>query len=298
MALAMHNFQDSQRVLPPTHGWHPRPASGKTFTDGGAFGSGFFHILPYIEQTALFNNTLSRQSYTYGASSTQSYNYSSTYNDPTYGYSYTYSYSYTQSQQTFVSGGFMAYWAARATAPVKLFYSSLDPSSSPTYTYVSYLLNKEVLNNPIGIHQITDGSSNTVLLAEGYALCYSYSTYNYRYGYYNQVTDGYSYSYSINYKFTGSYYLQYYPSGTYSYSYNYGYTYTPKFGLAGGKTFQVQPNYQQGQCDPDVPQGLSPGSLQVALADASVRGLRPGMTPATWNAAVTPQGGDTLGSDW
>jgi hypothetical protein len=36
----------------------------------------------------------------------------------------------------------------------------------------------------------------------------------------------------------------------------------------------------------------------VGLADGSVRSVGPNVTPATWWAAVTPNQGDNLGSDW
>jgi hypothetical protein len=38
--------------------------------------------------------------------------------------------------------------------------------------------------------------------------------------------------------------------------------------------------------------------MQVTLADASVRTLSRGMSGDTWWAAVTPAGGEVLGSDW
>jgi prepilin-type N-terminal cleavage/methylation domain-containing protein len=40
------------------------------------------------------------------------------------------------------------------------------------------------------------------------------------------------------------------------------------------------------------------GSMQVALADGSVRGVTASISPATWWAACTPSFGDVLGSDW
>jgi hypothetical protein len=38
--------------------------------------------------------------------------------------------------------------------------------------------------------------------------------------------------------------------------------------------------------------------MQVALADGSVRTLSAGMAPATWAAALTPNGGEILTNDW
>jgi hypothetical protein len=38
--------------------------------------------------------------------------------------------------------------------------------------------------------------------------------------------------------------------------------------------------------------------MLVALADGSVRTLAPSMSEYTYWAAVTPAGGETLGTDW
>jgi len=40
------------------------------------------------------------------------------------------------------------------------------------------------------------------------------------------------------------------------------------------------------------------GSMQVSLADGSVRGISSGVSPTTWWAACTPNYGDMAGSDW
>jgi type II secretory pathway pseudopilin PulG len=61
-------------------------------------------------------------------------------------------------------------------------------------------------------------------------------------------------------------------------------------------TFQVTPAIPD--CNPAVPQATFPGGLMVGLADGSVRMLSPGISPATFWAAVTPAGGEALGSDW
>jgi prepilin-type N-terminal cleavage/methylation domain-containing protein/prepilin-type processing-associated H-X9-DG protein len=40
------------------------------------------------------------------------------------------------------------------------------------------------------------------------------------------------------------------------------------------------------------------GGINVGMGDGSVRLVAQGLSPATWLAAVTPQGGDLLGPDW
>jgi prepilin-type N-terminal cleavage/methylation domain-containing protein len=62
--------------------------------------------------------------------------------------------------------------------------------------------------------------------------------------------------------------------------------------------FQPQPYTGPASvCDPRV---VSTGhvAMQAGLADGSVRSITSGVSGATWWAAVTPSGGETLGTDW
>ena len=49
---------------------------------------------------------------------------------------------------------------------------------------------------------------------------------------------------------------------------------------------------------PSIAQTPHSAGMLVALADGSVRTLAPSMSPATYWGAVTPNGGEALGSDW
>jgi hypothetical protein len=167
-----------------------------------------------------------------------------------------------------------------------------DPSntSTPAY-YSSYQLNNTALANPISIQQISDGSSNTVLAAEGYGYCYNGT---YRIGYWSGYYYGeYSYSYNITYKWTGSYYLKLYPSGSTVYNYSYSYSYGPTFSGMGAP----EEAKQYYSCDGSRPQAMSSGMCQVLLADGSVRGVSSHVDAAAWAGALTPQGGEAL-NNW
>jgi prepilin-type N-terminal cleavage/methylation domain-containing protein len=62
--------------------------------------------------------------------------------------------------------------------------------------------------------------------------------------------------------------------------------------------FQPQPYVgPQSQCDPRVASTAHP-NMQTGLADGSVRGVSSGVSGGTWWAALTPNGGETLGADW
>jgi prepilin-type processing-associated H-X9-DG protein len=62
--------------------------------------------------------------------------------------------------------------------------------------------------------------------------------------------------------------------------------------------FQDRPR----ECDPTLPQTPHRGGMNVGMADGSVRTVPTGISPATWYAAQTPDGGEELGEgdfvDW
>jgi len=54
----------------------------------------------------------------------------------------------------------------------------------------------------------------------------------------------------------------------------------------------------QSQCDITRPQGLHTGVATICLADGSVRMASSAISQTTWQQAITPDDGATLGSDW
>lgn len=63
-----------------------------------------------------------------------------------------------------------------------------------------------------------------------------------------------------------------------------------------GATFQAAPRLSE--CNPALAQTPHSSGMLAALADGSVRTISAGVSPATYWAAVTPAGGEQLGSDW
>jgi prepilin-type N-terminal cleavage/methylation domain-containing protein len=62
--------------------------------------------------------------------------------------------------------------------------------------------------------------------------------------------------------------------------------------------FSPQPyTGSQSQCDPRVASTAHP-NMQTGMADGSVRSVSSGVSGTTWWAALTPNGGETLGTDW
>jgi prepilin-type N-terminal cleavage/methylation domain-containing protein len=70
----------------------------------------------------------------------------------------------------------------------------------------------------------------------------------------------------------------------------------PQFGNAN----TIQYGVTQAACLPGSSnaQAFDTSTLQVALCDASVRGISSSMSPTTYGAALTPAGGEVLASDW
>ena len=71
-------------------------------------------------------------------------------------------------------------------------------------------------------------------------------------------------------------------------------------GMATGNAaiFQVQPKGFPAQADGGRASTDHPGTIIVALGDGSVRNVSANVAPATWWAALTPDGKETLGSNW
>ncbi len=69
----------------------------------------------------------------------------------------------------------------------------------------------------------------------------------------------------------------------------------PTSNSSDGRTFQVRPD--RNSCDPRLPNALTNRGLQVAMADGSVRFIKPTVEATVFWAAVTPRGGETFSFD-
>jgi hypothetical protein len=67
-------------------------------------------------------------------------------------------------------------------------------------------------------------------------------------------------------------------------------------GPGNGFGFQAKPSYDK--VDNTVPQGMSTGGLQVAMADGSVRTVSTGVSALTWFHACDPTNTAPLPADW
>jgi prepilin-type N-terminal cleavage/methylation domain-containing protein len=292
IGLACHNYNDTVGKLPPTAAWLPAPQ------DGAYGGTAHFFLLPFIEQDALYKSANVNIYWPWG----QPYGYC---NGPL-GWMLDPNFAYP------IPGPWLngAYCAANLQTPVKTYFANNDPTTYPGYPYTSYLANAEVLDGSRTIQTIRDGTSNTMLFAEGYANCYGPASnevdsngnnvYYNRYGSWNAAPEWFgtaNFGYGFVEIIAAPSFVRdtgYISAGQWIWN-GTQYVFTPG-GPAPPTTFQTKPS--QGQCNPRVPQGLSSGGIFVLLGDGSARTVSSGVSLATWQAAITPDGGEVLGSDW
>jgi prepilin-type N-terminal cleavage/methylation domain-containing protein len=279
IGIASHNCNDTVGRLPPALGWFPQGGP----SPGGGWGTVFFHLLPYIEQDNLYRSACTTEPNPMAENPGP--------NQPYY------------SGATGV--GTPSFIGAK---PIKTYLCPSDPSvpgGSGTYTdvlfkyqwatssYAGNLLVFAQLPNPAQFNTVlswqgmsripasfTDGTSNTILFAERYAVCVSNALGLQR----ANLWDFWLPPAYLN-GGIGHDYLPYFAIPT-----------SNGFPIGSVSLFQVQP--PPGNCDPSRASTAHTGGMQVLLADASVRTLSSGLSGTTWWAAVTPAGGEVLGSDW
>jgi prepilin-type N-terminal cleavage/methylation domain-containing protein len=268
LVLASQNYHDVHKTFPSSYtlGYGP----------GMITASWPFFILPYLERVADYEST-------YGPIY---------WADPTYDSSI---WSYLP---------FSGWQAQRLTGENSLFRSPLDYSlAAPgVVSGCSYQANLSVITSDCNINQILDGTSNTIMFAEGLASC-SYVESSITPGY-SSITnasftrvwnyDPYGYSYTSTSNSTDSSFTQT-ESGTITPYFDIS-GYEPLTGASGALTPEVMPPYTN--CYYANAQALTSAGCLVALVDGSVRTVSPTVSTSTWQAAYTIDSGDTLGTDW
>lgn len=265
LGLAAHNYHDEHKHLPPGIGYTPLAANG-------VWAQHFFHLLPYLEQGALYERA-------WGPVPLP-----------------------TETINMYFPGNNNVY-----CQPVPIFLCPSDPSVGSggvvtvkgtdgglvSWGASCYASNSQVFSpipgNPQGktrITEISDGTSNTIFYAEKYARCASSS----------MSLDGgnlWAHCAFRNLDLPPPMELPAKP-------YNAAFAIAGYFGkpnaIGAGSRFQVQP--APGNCDPTRAATAHAGGMLVCLAEGSVRTLAPSVSGDTWWAAVTPSGGELLGSDW
>lgn len=268
MGLALQAYQSAISRLPPEYGY--------TGNDAGDYGTLFFHMLPYCEQTNPFEDA-----YTAGGPSV----------------------TYWGLEFEKLTGHDLRTSGIEGTF-VKVYVCPSDVTAAlvnPDWGWSggSYGGNFRVFGNLTGTETVTvsdgvtspnvanwqgsasipesfsDGTSTTLLLAEKIGICDTSGVY----------PDG---DVGGGNMWTRWDYLDYWQP-TFA-----------AFITGAGSLFQVHPlpYTHGGPCNPVLAQSLHTGGMNSCLADGSVRFLSGGMSGSNWWALCTPAGGDDPGYDF
>jgi prepilin-type N-terminal cleavage/methylation domain-containing protein len=255
VGLACQNANDTMLHLPPAFGWYPAVGAAV----GSGYGNPFFHLLLYIEQSAMYDSAATSPPlalYFEGSIGGILSHAIKTYicpSDP----------GITTTGMVVQGPLNQTTWAAGCyAANVQAFGQVSDPVAGTVASYQGW--NSLASSFP-------DGLSNTVLFAEKYASCGGIG---------GSAWDDYS---------TAAIFLPWMPLLADQHGRGNG-------AVGAGSRFQPRPS--SANCNPILAQTAHSGGIAVGLADGSVRSVSPAVSGATWWAAFTPAGGDLLVSDW
>lgn len=258
LSLAVQNAHDQIGHFPPAFGWYP----SSTNTPGNGYGNTFFHLLPYIEQSGLYQSS---------AFPPLSFRMPSHYLASVGVCTHPIKVYVCPADPGVTSAGFAAHgprgqtdWGAGCfAANVQVFGTVANPTSGSVSSY------QGCARIPATFQ---DGTSQTILFAEKYASCGK----------------------------GGSVWDQWDPAPTgidFPWMPLLADQLGRGYGAVGpGSLFQLRPNASL--CNPALAQTAHTGGIQVGLGDGSVRTVNQGVSGTTWWAALTPSAGDLLGSDW
>ena len=267
LGLAAHHYHDANQHLPPGIGYYP-PASD-------AFGTYFFHLLPYVEQGDLYKSAWGSVPFPLP-------------DGPTAVYYPGNNRVYSQRVATFLCPSDPSV-GSDGVVTIKGF-----PFGASCYATNSVVIGLNGLGAQ-GKTRLTDiqgGTSNTILYAEKYARCS------------NTIMapafwdGGNAWAYCTAPFFPWQPPPMNLPQKMFQSGFciaNLALRGAPD-AIGPASKFQVQP--KEGGCDPTRAATAHGSGILVGLADGSVRSLAPSMSGETWWIAVSPTEGKVLGSDW
>ena len=278
LGVAVHDFYDANQIMPTYFGIYP-PSGGAVYpwmNRKAPYGGWFLHLLPYVEQDNVWQRVYNdcqasgwneghytvNPTYTPGTTTTvQQFN----------GHSYVSQPGTSSGGSGYQPDGIWIDGVHQVT--YKMMQCPSDPTNNNhglVYNYwggTSYLANFNAWGDPTrglwspphNFAYIQDGLSNTVLFGEGYMNCDTVGRIAlYSWWYHNFGLDWYN--------------------------------------QANTAMFQDAP--PAALCDNWRAQSAHTGGMNVCLADGSVRVVNASISQATWTAALLPQDGTALGSDW
>ncbi len=299
ITLACHNFHDDHNRMPPAFGFFPRT---DIFQGGNALGNLFFHLLPYVEQQSLYEDSRHRGDAKTGTGGQSPFSKKHDY--------YFYTANDVHQRQvpifncpadpTLMAGiNPITNYAPSSIAANYLVFGNVYPERKTgtgpgNAGGQSPFSNRNAQGKPVLPATFKDGTGNTILFAEKYASAWLAKT-----GTGPGNAGGQS-----PFSREGGCHWAYFQATCHNPFFAY-YDPIPKgnpitdpaavgssgvSGQGSAISFQVQPN-PQGGCNPCLP-ATGHNAMNAAMADGSVRALSPGMDRRVWWALVTPAGRD------
>jgi prepilin-type N-terminal cleavage/methylation domain-containing protein/prepilin-type processing-associated H-X9-DG protein len=284
IGLGVHNYHSAVGLLPPT-----------SATLSGVSGTGFFFILPYVEQNDLYT-VAAGNSANVKDTPVKIYMCPS---DPSLGATVELTNPGLDGYCTVTSAGVSTntYDSKRTDFAVTSYALNTAVTAGQT-AVTSGASNAYIYDGTQSLMNITDGTSNTVLLAERYATC-------------SCITGATAApaGWTLNFWANGP--NSNYASATSPYDWD-----TPGFSfplISGSDDNKIRasalPSDPGGSsvpqshpaltsCNYETLQGGHTGGVNVVLADGSVRKVYTSISPATWQLACNPSDGLMLGTDW
>jgi prepilin-type N-terminal cleavage/methylation domain-containing protein/prepilin-type processing-associated H-X9-DG protein len=307
MGLASHNMHDQFGKFPPMTGPYPNgtfwvnDSGNKDASNGPAWNTPFFWMLPFIEQDAVYKNSWDAI-----------VNDGGNGNEPGYAAWV----SDTPGVQSALGLGIKTYVCPSDPSNPNEGHAQCNAGAFGSWNWdgdqglTSYAANGQVFCRVDGqghmfdwqgkmkIADITDGLTNTILYVEKYGRCgykgwdaYSTQFWNadqpvgnvWAWHQTNGSTPGFANTY-----FWGGFVQQMQPIGPASM-----FQVTPKWDASLDPLF---PPSDTNGCDSTRPQSPHPGVMNVLFADGSVHALSGGLNAITWWKLCTPNGGEIIPS--
>jgi prepilin-type N-terminal cleavage/methylation domain-containing protein len=290
--IATHSFHDANKHFPPPLGYTTTPAG-----PGMGFGNAIFHMLAYIEQSNLYNTTLGGPV----AGLTPAGNYYFPGNNGVYSQVIPELIcpSNPSAQPTTInSGGYL--WGASCygfNALVFCGQNGIYFTNPPTPDGLN--MNPQATTT---IMQITDGTSNTIMIAERYPICNStlpgvWTTMGGSFWAFSADPDVGAMAAPMTTPASGVPPPQYPGIQIAFFAAAQQAVGAADTAIGPGSIFQTQPFPFQGAtsvCDPLRAQTPHFGIMSACLADASVRSVSSSISPNQWWFAMTPSGGEDV----
>ncbi len=273
LSVGAHNCANNNGRFPYFYGWYP----GRQPSPGNGWGTLFFHLLPYIEQNNIYQDAVSNVANFDGTGAGM---------------------NYYSGEANFGTANFVGLTVIKTyvcpsdyTTPANgLYADSTYADQQPLWAVSNYLGNFAIFGagdvnmqtNSLGLLQITDGTSNTILFAERLGVCDQSSFPTPAGGYQVPLRATF---WDWNEPSGGAGHLQWPVYGYFVSANNLPYGYGPQFSPVAGQCYSPVPSTPH-------------TTLVVGMADGSVRQVGPSVSQPTWQAANTPASGDLLGSDW